>query len=61
MVWIEAPQQDGLHHPKHHCGQMGTPYAARTIIVLAAHNRVAQRSFRGIVVHGHFWALYKDP
>src|SRR5215468_6758478 len=60
MMWIEAPQQDGLQYAKHHSGQLSTPHAARTIIVLAAHNRGAQRSFRGIVVHGHFWALHKD-
>ena len=60
MVRIEAPQQDRLQHAPHHGGQMGTPHAARTIRVLAAHDRVAQRAFRGIVIHGHFWALHKD-
>jgi hypothetical protein len=39
---------------------MRAPYPRRAIIILAPHNRVAQRPFCGSVVHGHFRALDKD-
>src|SRR5207245_7546729 len=32
---------------------MGTPYAARAIIIFAANNRVTQNPFCRVVVHGH--------
>ncbi len=60
MVRIEAPQQDRLHHTKHHRGQVSAPHAARAVIVLAAHNRVAQDALRRVIVHRHFRALDKD-
>src|SRR6266852_2494143 len=60
MVRIEAPQQHRLHHTKHHRGEVGTPYAARAVVVFAAHHRVAQYPFRRVVVHRHFRTLNKD-
>ena len=60
MVWIETPQQNGLDHTKHHRRQVGAPHAARAVIVLAAHDRVAEYPLRGIIVHRHFRALDKD-
>src|SRR5712692_576787 len=60
MVRIEAPQQHRLQHTKHHRGQVGTPYAARAVVVFAAHHRGAQYPFRRVVVHGHFRTLNKD-
>src|SRR5215472_17302534 len=36
MVWIEAPQQDGVQHAEHPRCQVGTLHAARAVIVLSA-------------------------
>src|SRR2546428_13055454 len=60
MVWIEAPKQDRLQHAKHPCCQVGTPHAARAVIVLAAHHRVPQDALRRVIVHRPSWALDKD-
>jgi hypothetical protein len=41
MMRIEAPKQDRLQHTEHPRRQVGAPHAARAVIVLAAHHRVA--------------------
>ena len=55
MMRIEAPQQDRLQHAEHPRRQVGAPHAARAVIVLAAHHRVAEYPLRGIIVHRHCW------
>ncbi len=60
MVWIEAPKQDRLQHTEHPRRQVGTPHAARAVVVLAAHHRVTQGAFRHVIVHRHFRASHKD-
>src|SRR5205085_1583615 len=55
MMRIEAPQQDRLQHTEHPRRQVGAPHAARAVIVLAAHHRVAEYPLRAIIVHCHFW------
>src|SRR5215471_6208262 len=60
MVRIQPPQHDRLQYTEHHRGQMRAPHPPRAIIILASNNRVAQRPFCGIVVHGYFRALDKD-
>jgi hypothetical protein len=51
MVWIEPPQQDGLDHTQQHRRPVGAPHTARTVLVLAADDRVAQDALRGVSVH----------
>src|SRR5436309_1783304 len=48
MVWIEAPKQDRLQHTEHPRRQVGTPHAARAVVVLAAHHRVTQGYAGGV-------------
>ena len=59
MVRIEAPQQDRLQHAQHHCGQMGTPHAARTIIdsigtvnIRLTHPKMLAQEHRAIIALG---------
>src|SRR5260221_5595129 len=55
MMRIEAAQRGRWQHADHRRRQVGAPRAARAVIVLAAHRRVAEYPLRGIIVHRHFW------
>ena len=55
MVWIQTLKQGGLDHTKQYRRQVGARHAARAVIILAAHHRVAEYRLRAIIVHRHFW------